>query len=138
MTALAALEHFHWITYRRDDGSAHQRLCRLLSVASLDLDVVQEDQPVLARFAAGSDGPKTLIQILNALTHPKEPQEVYKHSGLLSEASRLASRYLDLALLHHVGYNGNVTDRTKITSWSGENRPVPWAPGDETSGGTPM
>jgi hypothetical protein len=137
MTALAALEHLHWITYRRDDGSAHQRLRRLLSAASVDLDVVQEDQTVLARFAAGSDGPQTLVQIRNALTHPKEPQEVYKHNGLLGEASRLASRYLDLALLHHVGYNGNVTDRTKITGWSGENRPVPWAPRDEPSGDTP-
>lgn len=137
MTALAALEHLQWITYRRDDGSAHQRLRRLLSAASVDLAVVQEDQPVLARFAAGSDGPKTLVQIRNALTHPKEPQEVYKHSGLLGEASRLASRYLDLALLHHIGYNGNVTDRTKTTGWSGESRPVPWAPSDEPPGDTP-
>ena len=137
MTALAALEHLHWITYRVDDGRADHRLRRLLSAASVDLDVVEENQPVLARYAAGTDGPKALVRIRHALTHPKEPQEVYRHSGLLGEASRLASRYLDLALLHHIDYDGNVTDRTKITGWSGENRPVPWAPGDEPSVGAP-
>lgn|GEM_PF-2339839 len=137
MTALAALEHLHWITYRRDDGTADHRLRRLLSAASVGLDVVQEDQPALARFAAGADGPKALVRIRHALTHPKEPQEVYMHSGLLGEASRLASRYLDLALLRHLGYGGNVTDRTKTTGWSGESRPVPWTPSDERSGDTP-
>lgn len=128
MTALAALEHLHWITYGRDDGTADHRLRRLLTAASVGLHVVKEDQPALARFAAGADGPKVLIRIRHALTHPKEPQEVYGHSGLLGEASRLASRYLDLALLRHLGYGGNVTDRTKTAGWSGDSRPVPWTP----------
>lgn len=134
MTALAALEHLHWITHGRDGGSAHQRLRSLLSSANVDLNVARGNQRVLAGFAAGSDGPKVLVDIRNALTHPKEPHEVYKHNGLLGEASRLASRYLDLAFLHHLGYQGNVTDRTRTTGWSGESLPVPWAPGDEPSG----
>jgi hypothetical protein len=52
---------------------------------------------------------------------------MYGDASPIAEASRLASRYLDLLVLHRLGYTGHIRDRTKITGWDGETKVVPWA-----------
>lgn len=48
----------------------------------------------------------------------------------LPNASRLASRYLDLLILHRLDFQGRTRDRTKLTGYEGETDLVPWAARD--------
>jgi len=128
MTAIAALEHLAWRTFRRDDGSAAERLGRLLKAMSVPPEVSSEHQPALATFCQSINGNAldALVRIRNSITHPKQTPAIYRQRGLLSEASLLASRYLDLAVLHSLGYAGRTADRTITTGWAGDGAPVPW------------
>jgi hypothetical protein len=74
------------------------------------------------------DGPSALIEVRDELTHPKDRQQLYQNLSLLGEASRLSSQYLDLVILHRLGYQGEITDRTKLERSSSDSQPVPWHP----------
>ncbi|GCD19270.1 hypothetical protein CTKZ_08320 [Cellulomonas algicola] len=131
MTAVAALEHLSDLaeTNRSSDRNrqADKRLRRLLTSAHVPCQISRLHQPLLAAYAGQDDGPKVLLRIRHAITHGGSPASLYETRGMLGEASRLASRYLELALLHHLGYMGHVTDRTITTRWSGDSELVPWA-----------
>jgi len=61
--------------------------------------------------------------------HPKDTRSLYETPGLVSEAARLAGRYLDLAVLWRIGSTGHVMDRTDVTDWAGDTQVVPWVDG---------
>ena len=138
-TAAAALEHLVWTAdvlegpYTRksfDAGSrasAHERLRQHLQRLRVPLAVDSARTPVLAACLPDADGPTAVLRVRNMLTHPKTPSELYEHEGLVGEAARLACRYLDLGILHRIGYAGHARDRTKTTGWAGDAAPVPWA-----------
>ncbi|WP_324654034.1 hypothetical protein [Georgenia sp. H159] len=134
ITALAALEHLHWRANEVDDGDPPKRLRRLLTAASINIYVESTNQPALALYANGQDGPKVLYRVRNALMHPKRLDGLYAHEGLIWQASLLASRYLDLVILYRLGYHGYVTDRTRTTGWETGGAPVPWAEADTEAG----
>lgn len=142
-TAAAALEHLIWISdvlegdYTPDNfrlgarRHAHKRLRQHLTRLQVPLEVDPSRSPALAAYAAGADGPRTVLQVRNRLAHPEDTAqtaELYAQTGLIAEAARLTCRYLDLAVLHRIGYVGAARDRTKVTGWSGEAELVPWAP----------
>jgi hypothetical protein len=52
--------------------------------------------------------------------------DLYDREHLLTEAWWLTVRYLELLILHWVGYTGGVVDRTK-QGWPQVDT-VPWAP----------
>lgn len=140
--AAASLEHLVWTTdvlegnYSRtsfdkgDRSHADERLRQHLAGIGVPLTVDPDRTPALAAYAARQDrrdGPSAVLAVRNALAHPKTPSGLYKHPGLITEAARLACRYLDLGILHRIGYTGRVRDRTKVTGWAGDTEPVPWA-----------
>ena len=139
MTSLAALENLSWTTEVLQAGSdeakwgqagAAWRVRRLMTRAKVPLGIKRENSPGLWSYARANglgDGPAALIAIRNAVTHPKDTGSLYEEPGLVGEASRLCSRYLDLAILHRLGYQGQVADRTRTYGWAGECEPVPWA-----------
>jgi len=142
MTALAALEHLSWLAEVRSGTQSETewrrrkpawRIRHLVTGACASPEVDSAPQPILASFArtvAHGDGPAALVELRDSITHPKEADERYRVPGLLAEASRLATRYLELALLRWLDYAGHMADRTITTGWAGESRAVPWAPSD--------
>jgi hypothetical protein len=139
MASLAALENLSWTTEVRDGSrseanwrgqKADWRVRRLMTCAKVPIEISQENSSSLwayARENGHGDGPAALIAIRDAVTHPKNTESLYESPRLLGEASRMCSRYLDLAILNRLGYRGKVADRTKTGGWSGECEPVPWA-----------
>jgi hypothetical protein len=138
MTCLAAIEHLSWVSEVRStrmtsanwrSRDAPWRIRRLVQAACIDPAISAARTPELADFARrheGIDGPRTLTLVRDAVTHPKATEDIYQHPNLLAEASRLAGRYLDLLILHHVQYRGHARDTTQTTGWAGEADPVPW------------
>lgn len=138
MTSLAAIEKLSWITevscdvlteetWRRK--GAPWRIRRMLRRARIPIEISTERTPLLAQYANDfqlCDGAKVIAEIRDRLTHPKRTEDLYDRPGLLAEASRLARKYLDLLLLHYVGYEGQVSDRTRVHGWEGESELVPW------------
>lgn len=142
MTALAALEHLSWLEEVRSGAQSETewrrrkpawRIRHLVTGACASPEVDSAHQPILASFArtvTHGDGPTALVELRDSITHPKATDERYRVPGLFAEASRLATRYLELALLRWLGYTGHMADRTITTGWAGDSQAVPWAPSD--------
>ncbi|MGM0928838.1 MAG: hypothetical protein ACQEXN_03900 [Actinomycetota bacterium] len=137
MTAVAALKHLSWVTEILEAEvpeakwmgfKTSKRLRRLLDQASIGLGVSPENSPRLAEYAkhANIDGPEAVTRIRHALTHPKDTADIYEVPGLIAEAARLATRYLNLGTLYWLGYTGSVVDGTKRGGWYGQSDLVPW------------
>jgi hypothetical protein len=122
MTTIAGVEELSWVdeaaspqfdeTRWRNKGAAW-RLRRLINKAHIAVHIDDGKTPALAKFAKDQglgDGPAALIEVRDELTHPKDRQQLYETAGLLGEASRLSSWYLDLLILHRLarvrGYRG--------------------------------
>jgi hypothetical protein len=82
-----------------------------------------------AKFAHAQqlqDEPSVLADVRHRITHPKDTGDLYRFEGLVAQASRLACRYLELAVLYRIGYSGHVANRTILNSWIGDSEPAPW------------
>jgi hypothetical protein len=118
---------------RVDRQDASWRLRRL--VERLDLDpAVPEPLEVVRATWAKLDGPGVVCYLRNQVTHPKNVNALLnldsqtKHGVL-----RLATWYLELALLRHLGYDGSYINQTlPLPIWQGAGEPVPWAAGNAT------
>jgi hypothetical protein len=141
----AGIEHLKWQTlvldrgmprneYKRLDG--HKTLRDLLGESGIDTAIDSALSPAIAEFVAEQvarqnvdalDGPDVVTQIRNRLVHPKESQDlVYKHDGLVAEVWLLTRHYLNLLILHSLGYRGVYRDLRRKTGWASEVTPVPW------------
>lgn len=135
-TALAAIEYLSWVdevpllrteqSWRSD--AAHQRIRRRLINARIPLSVDKKKSPNLFAFAKANnvDGPGAITLVRDEVIHPKDRTVLDGPASPLPNAARLASRYLDLLILHRIGYQGRTRDRTKLTGFEGETDPVPW------------
>jgi hypothetical protein len=149
--AFAALELLSWqraVLEGRADPVKHergkkadQRLRALLKEAKIPMSPIPAHLPALKAFAhdeGHGDAPKAVAEVRHRLTHPKMLAEVrhrhthlkvledlYGREQLLTEAWWLTVRYLELLILHWVGYTGGVVDRTK-RGWPQVDA-VPWA-----------
>ncbi|WP_131767014.1 hypothetical protein [Candidatus Protofrankia californiensis] len=116
--------------YDRGLGAA-DRLRGVLVDASVPLSVPSH-LPVLQQFAqeggnnGAYDGPAAVAAVRHRLMHPKNAEDLYDRPGLLVEAWRLLGHYLELLILHWVGYTGKLHDTSEIPVWSGDVRQVPW------------
>lgn len=139
LTTFTALEMLSWVTEvrerapnnrRRKAKDAAQRLRRMLTAANVPLTVDAARTPALASWAKSQskigDGPAAISAVRNRLAHPKDNSDLYDAKGLLFEAHLLALRYLELLLLHRLGYTGHLCDRTRRARWAGESDPAPW------------
>lgn len=137
-TAYSALEMLSWVTEVLEGGMDEDkwgykhdsawRVRRLLTRAAVDTAFDSDSR--LAQFGKAEnegDAPAALAQVRHRLTHPKNPTDLYTTQGLVGEASRLACRYLELAILHRIDYRGHIANRTKPGRWIGEADIAPWA-----------
>lgn len=136
--ALAAIEYLSWVdevvtatktTEKWRKYSAAQRIRRRLINACIPVKINPARSPQIAAFAKlhGIDAPSALTLVRDEVTHPKDRQLLDDLTGPLANAARLSSRYLDLLILHRLGYQGWTRDRTKTTGFEGEEERVPWA-----------
>ncbi|MEV6831227.1 hypothetical protein [Amycolatopsis sp. NPDC051102] len=144
MTAFSALELLSWVTLKLsgelsktqyDKLHTDGRIRRLLETAAIGAGIDSARQPTLARFAAMEsnmdaplDGPAVITKIRNRLVHPNAPQdEVYHLEGLAADTWFLTRHYLNLLILHWLGYNGSYQTVLGPGGWAGDSDPVPWA-----------
>jgi hypothetical protein len=139
LTAAAALEMLSWVTdvleggmdegKWRSKGSAW-RIRRLLTGASVDVALRgTNEMDALARFAKAEqlqDAPGAFALVRDRVTHPKDTRDLYRFEGLVAQASWLACRYLELAVLYRIGYGGHAADRTILNRSIWDSEPVPW------------
>ena len=113
---------------RVDRKDAPWRLRRLVERLGLQPAVPEHLEGVRATWP-DLDGPSVICNLRNQVTHPKNVNGLLdldsqaKHGVL-----RLATWYLELALLRHLGYDGNYINQTlPLPIWQGTGEPVPWA-----------
>jgi hypothetical protein len=123
-TAFAALELLAWQRAVLEGGTdpdkhegkrADQRLRAMLTNAKVPIASVPAHLSALKAFAKDEDldAPKSVAEVRHRITHPKVLEDLYERDRLLTEAWLLTVRYLELLILHWVGYTGRVVDRTK-------------------------
>jgi hypothetical protein len=134
--ATAGLEYLSWVDAVLTRGRnpkehknlpAKVRIRELLLHAGIDLGTPSE-LTALGRFCdeRGFDGPEAVTWMRNRLIHPKDPAEPYKLQGLLAEVWLLALSYLELCLLHRIGFEGQYMPRWPPGRWEGTTEQVPW------------
>jgi hypothetical protein len=136
--AFAALELLSWQRAVLEGGAdpdkhdkkkgADWRLRALLTNAKVPIAPVPAHLSALKAFAHDEglgDAPKAVAEVRHRLTHPKVLEDLYDRGRLLTEAWMLTVRYLELLILHWVGYTGRIVDRTK-PGWPQVDA-VPWA-----------
>lgn len=141
-TALAAIEYMAYVDevlsgekseeeFRHKRDNAPKRIRRRLIKAEIRLGIDQVRCPELAAFAETEnwDGPKAITRVRDEVVHLKDRRILDGPGSPLPNAARLASRYLDLLILHRLDFQGHTRDRTKLTGYEGESDPVPWAKG---------
>ena len=136
--AFAALELLSWQRavlegsadpVKHENKKAAWRLRAMLKAAKIPISPIPAHLPALKAFAkkeGHSDAPQAVAEVRHRLTHPKVLDDLYDREHLLTEAWWLTVRYLELLILHWVGYTGGVVDRTK-QGWPQVDT-VPWAP----------
>jgi hypothetical protein len=137
--AFAALELLSWQRAVLEGGAdpdkhdkkkgADWRLRGQLTNAKVPITPVPVHLSALEAFAHDEglgDAPKAVAEVRHRLTHPKVLEDLYDRDRLLTEAWLLTVRYLELLILHWVGYTGRIVDRTK-PGWPQVDA-VPWAP----------
>jgi hypothetical protein len=115
-----------------DKPSAGDRLKDLLAEAMVPLDVPPH-LPALLQFAQEKgqngplDGPTAVARVRNRLTHPRDASEMYDPPDLIVQTWVLLVHYIELLILHWVGYQGKIQDTSVIGGWAGTVSQVPWA-----------
>ncbi|ONF73725.1 hypothetical protein [Amycolatopsis keratiniphila] len=144
MTVFSALELLTWVTLKLGKGLsksqynkllAQGRIRILLNTASIDTGIDSRRQPTLAQFANSElstdrpiDGPAAVSEVRNRLVHPNSPQDdLYHLDGLVTDAWLLSRQYLNLLILHWLGYKGAYQSVLGPGGWAGDSDPVPWA-----------
>ncbi len=99
----------------------------LLSSCDTPRDIPAHMSPLLQGMRDGkwSDGPDAIAQLRNHVVHPDRAWEI--PPGSFYEAGQLALWYVEMALLHIVGYKGDYASRLMRPRWVGQTEPVPWS-----------
>jgi hypothetical protein len=87
----------------------------------------------LARAEQWSDGPKAVCEARHRITHPRRRAAPGSDAVTvlgqrpMFEAWRLAIEYLELVVLHELGYEGSYARHLDLPRQVGTVEPVPWA-----------
>lgn len=111
---------------------AADRIAEMLVRCSIDTSIPDELEALLdlatePGTTAPATGPGVGAWVRNRLTHPKDPDAPYKISSLVWHTKLLLLEYLDLVLLHEIGYTGGWSRLYPPGRWSGTTEPVPWS-----------
>lgn len=141
--AQAALEMLGWVYLVEDkstrafsstkfDGlSASGRIRWLLDKLQIPVDIPRSLNELTGQAASlgASDGPDVFVKLRNAIVHPKRTKRnlfLQVSTQTRVEAWQLGLWYLELSLLHLLGYNGVYYDRF-VSGYPGDARTdVPW------------
>lgn len=108
-----------------DGKTAPWRFRKLLGRMGVAVDVPATLTEARSQLS-GHDGPKAIADVRNEIVHPKDLE--LGDGALRIEILRLATWYLELAILHLLDYHGNHINRTQtLPLFEGEGDPVPWA-----------
>jgi hypothetical protein len=112
--------------YRARSASDNFRL--LLERASIDMEVPK----ILNRYASDKNdtasGAVVIAALRNSVMHPRRRDgELLVPVEVWAEGWQLGMHYLELLILHRVGYSGRYSDRFR-SGWVGRTFGVPWAP----------
>lgn len=105
------------------------RLRLLLAWAGIAPEIPAECSHLAAHFPKPEqDGPFAIGEIRNGIVHPRHRQRTYGTPVLARvDATQLAVRYVELAILKLLGYDGQVQNRLVRARWIGDTETVPWA-----------
>lgn len=100
----------------------------LLQDASVDTAIDAGRQPALMQFVIEEsttgiplDGPAAVNKIRNRIVHPNSPQhEIYHLKGLATDVWLPSRQYLNLLILHWLGYNGSYQSVLGPGGWVGD------------------
>lgn len=108
-------------------SKAAPRIRRMLERAGLPLGLPRS-LPRLAAYATARhipDGPAAMVSVRNAIGHTKDPRVFLDGGWPSTEAARLGNWYLEMLLLHDLGYAGAFEDQLDLDGWV-RSTPVPW------------
>ena len=137
MLAQAGLEYLAWITHVVEGGrsraehkalQAHEVLRELTTAAKIPNAIPPELDALPGLLTEeDADGPRVVTWLRNRLVHPKDAGEPYQLAHTVDHAWLLSMHYLDLLLLHRLGYQGAYLKRFPPGGWAHGSQPVPWA-----------
>lgn len=146
LATFSALENLEWTTlvlgrlvsateYRKGRvWPGERRLRRILELACIPTDIDAAALPSLANFASNEDlpdGPAAVVSVRNRLVHPRQiSDQIYQFDGLVCDAWYLSRHYLNLLILHSIGYGGSYVKLLPPFGWAGDAKPVPWVIGE--------
>lgn len=136
-----ALEMLSWVTLVEIDGrysnnkfggfSAHKKIESLLSDAGIPTVIPEglTELNSLATTMQWESGPRAFTGTRNNIIHAKKSKRrklLDSPVGARVDAWKLGLWYLELVLLHHLGYSGGYSNRLKPGRWSGTLEKLPW------------
>lgn len=141
VSGLQLLAYYRFVTQRRAYSKrkwlgldAEDQLRRLLNEVGTDLAVKEHFEHLagvgdrLALKSAKRDALGVVMKMRNVVTHPTNPMPAEFSSYEWAEAGMHARYWLCLAILHAVGYQGEIADVLgSQPGWTGKLRSVPWA-----------
>lgn len=134
--AQSGFEYLAWVTnvlegdYNAKDYktvSAHKKLSEMLAKADIP-DAIPTELNGLAELAPADKqtGPLATTWLRNKLVHPKDPAEPYRIESAVWSCWLLSLEYLELLLLHRLGYRGQYLPK-RPGIWAHDSVPVPWS-----------
>jgi len=109
------------------DRAAAENIAVLLSRARIDPSVPAVLEPY-ASVGAATSGAVAVAALRNRVMHPRRREgELSLPGSVWAEGSQLAVQYLELLILHRLGYLGRYSDRFR-SGWVGTTFDVPWGP----------
>lgn len=142
MTAQAGLEFYAWhrlvegrqlTATQADKLTAAERIQLAVTAAQIpdnipdDLDALIDQATDPGESEVPTIGPGVGTWVRNRISHPKDPKKPYAIEGLVYQASLLMREYLELLVLHHLGYQGSWRRMYPGGRWAGDREQVPWS-----------
>ena len=108
--------------------SASDNLALLLATASIDTEVPTILRSYASIHSEADSGAVAVAALRNRVMHPRRRVGELSLPGEVWAAGwQLAVQYLELLILHRLGYCGRYSDRFR-SEWVGRTFVVPWAP----------
>ncbi|MER5253716.1 MULTISPECIES: hypothetical protein [unclassified Streptomyces] len=109
---------------------AHENISAFLSTFSIN-DKIPAKLSMLKSAALGANpqcltGPEILTRMRNGVIHPSRHKQKFSTSAWI-EAWELTCRYVCLAILGRIGFNGSYRDPVEPNKYAGVVSTVPWA-----------
>jgi hypothetical protein len=126
--ACTGLELLAW-AQRLEVTDATKTMRRLLVAAQVPTVIPEAFDALIARCDdKHQDGPAVLNEVRNRLVHPPRALSLeFPSPQARRQAWQLAAWYLELTVLHALGYQGRYGSRLRLSRHDADISPVPWS-----------